>query len=435
MKPTLAFKPNPVSVVKPAFLFRVYVVCSFFYLVLGNTARFLSVGSFNNNLLITEFFLYTATLTLLILHSRLLAKLLTSLGFLFLFIVLSFFLGVLKSGFELVPLLYAIRLILLLSSSFVLGYCLYHLRSQLTTTLGWFSNVYLALAIFGLAIYIAFPNSYELWQFLKTYGVEVNGDPHVRRFISSYFDPNYYGAIASLGVITSLLCYHYRQQLRYLFIALFITLSILLSSSRSGIATFLAVILLILFQVSKHLLSKKNISRRLVLLFPILVAGAIMLAPVYLESILKVWQRTVKLDASAQVRFNSFTIGQELFSSAPIFGLGYNYLALYAEKLRGQVSSVDSSLQGTLINFGLIGTFLLAAYIASFFINLYKKLNQQPPTVQPQIRLTLWYLNSYVIVIVLFTSQFNNILYYQFWLFPVVALYSYFWFIQEKSPR
>jgi O-Antigen ligase len=425
--------PFTAPLIKPTFFPRVYVICAFLYLVIGNVARFLAVGSFTNNLLVTEFFLYAATLAIFLIYPQLLTELLVGWGFFFSFILLSFTLGSWQGGLEAVPLLYALRLILLLSSGFVLGYCLHRLNPNQVSAMKWFSQAYLALAIFGFIIYLAFPNSYELWQFLKNYGIEVNGDPHVRRFISSYFDPNYYGAIAPLGVITSLLYYHYSKSLRYLFIALFVALSILLSSSRSGIATFLAMTLFILFQVIKYLLSKRNLSLRLVTLVPLIFIGLLVLSPIYLEPIFRAWQRIVELDGSAQVRFNSFKLGQELFSTAPIFGLGYNYLVIYAERARG-LSSVDSSVQATLINFGIIGTFFIIAYSVWFLIKLYTRLGQQPLAVQRPLRLMLWYLNSYVAVIFVFTSQFNNILYYQFWLLPVVALYSYCWFAAKSDP-
>jgi O-antigen ligase len=409
------------------FLFFTYL-----YLIAGNIPRLVSLPGLQNNLLLTEFLLYLLTLFTLFLNMRLLAKLFMAMGTVITLIALSFLSGVLREGFDFAPLSYTLRLILLLMTGYVFGYSLHQAHKEdVVKVLKQFSFLYLALALTGFAIYVTFPDSVQLWNVLSTYGIRFNGDPHQRRLLSSYFDPNYYSAIACIGVIASFLAYYYSRQLRYLITGLMIIVSLLLSSSRSGIATLLAVFLLILFQVGKYLLRHHTFSRRLAVLFPLILLGAVSLSPVYIEPVLRAWQRIVELDASAQVRFDSFALGQELFSIAPVFGLGYNYLVIYAERARG-LSSLDSSVQATLINFGILGTSILAFNLSWYFLKCYRALRKHLPSLRTKLHLTLWYLNGYVLISVLFTSQFNNLLYYQFWLIPVVALYAYVWLVAKS---
>jgi O-antigen ligase len=405
-----------------------FILFASFYLVIGNIPRFVSLPGFRDNLLITEFLLYLLTFFVVLLLPKLIARLIISLGGIVSIILLSFVAGALREGFQIVPLSYALRLIFLMVAGYVFGYSLYKVDgNRLVRTLQRFSFIYLALALTGFALYIAFPDSVQLWELLDGYGIRFNGDPHQRRLLSSYFDPNFYSSIACIGVLSSLLAYHYSRRLRYLLISLIIVLSILLSSSRSGIATLFAVLLLALFQVSSHLLKKGTFSRRFGAILPILLVSVVALSPIYIEPINRAVQRIIQPDESAQVRLRSFETGQELFALSPILGLGYNYLAVHAEELRDGLSSVDSSPQATLINFGILGTFLIGLCIGWFFLKLYTQLRSVYEPVRQNYRLVLWYLNGYVLVIVIFSSQFNNVLYYPFWLFPIVALYTYLW--------
>jgi O-antigen ligase len=411
-----------------------FIFFASFYLVIGNIPRFVSLPGFRDNLLITEFLLYLLTFFVVLSQVKLMVRLIMSLGVTASIILLSFVVGMLQEGLQIVPLSYALRLILLITAGYVFGYSLFKVYgSSFVKVLQLFSFLYLLLAFLGFAIYVFFPDSVQLWGLLGRYGIRFNGDPHQRRLLSSYFDPNFYSALACIGVFSSLLAYHYSRQLRYVFVGLIITLSILLSSSRSGIATLFAVLFLVGLRVCIHLINKRTFSRRFSAILPIFLLTLVALSPVYIEPIGRAVERIIQPDESAQVRLRSFEIGQELFAISPIVGLGYNYLAVYAEKLRGGLSSVDSSPQATLINFGIVGSFLLLACIAWFFVKLYNTLRILTEPLQSQWRLILWYLNSYVLVIVIFSSQFNNILYYPFWLFPIIALYTYLWLIAQEG--
>jgi O-Antigen ligase len=419
------------------FLTDTFLLWSFLYVVVGNAARIVPLEGFRDNLLLSEFFLYLFTLINLLLIPRLLSHLIQSFGLLFSLILVSFFFGSFLNGFEITPSLYAIRLILMLSSGFVLGYHLWQRNNNDTNKIHHvYSLVSLTLVLIGLIIYVAFPDSAQLWRTLATYGITFNGDPHERRFVSSYFDPNFYSVIACLGLITSYLAFRFTQKKWYLMITLLILFSIVLSGSRSGIATVFCIAPFIAYQIVKRVLAKRIISLRLFLLAPFVIVGIMALSPSYVDSITRVWQRIVKPDQSAMLRVESFTIGQELLSEQPIFGVGYNYLFIYAKEFRGR-SSVDSSLQATLINFGILGTATILAMLVWFFTRLHQELKKIKGTRgYENLQLSLWFIHIYITVVVIFASQFNNILYYQFWLVPVIALYTYFWFnVKEANLR
>ena len=106
-------------------------------------------------------------------------------------------------------------------------------------------------------------------------------------------------------------------------------------------------------------------------------------SPIYLGALTRTWSRiaAVNSDASAQARFSSFGFGFELFAEQPVFGVGYNYLLDYAQEVRG-LTSLDSSLQVILVNFGAVGTLFIAGLVFWWGVTLWRRLsNMQTDTV------------------------------------------------------
>jgi O-antigen ligase len=135
----------------------------------------------------------------------------------------------------------------------------------------------------------------------------------------------------------------------------------------------------------------------------------------------------VKTDESALVRLASFEDGMSIFESYPFFGIGYNFLSVKMFALRGN-SSVDSSVLATLINFGLVPTIGFCVFlflkVRKFLrkANLFYKLGKIDKAEIFLIRTFL----IYVIICVVFVSQFNNLIYYQYWIFPVIMIAEFF---------
>ncbi len=400
-----------------------FLAFSFLYLVLGNSTRLVPTSPGTDNLPLSEFGLYALTVGCLMFHRKLLLFLLRSLLPFTLFLALSSVYGAMLNGFSMSALFYSVRLVLLVAAGLTAGYYLFSLfRRDLLKVLEYFLVTYLCTALLAFVIYVMFPDSRDLWAFLRGFGVEFFGDPHQRRLVSPYFDPNYYGAIAVFPFTLSVLAYQHAWKTRYLLLAGLFAVSVVLTGSRSGIATLAAVVGVFALSGALHLVTKRRVKRSLLAVIPAALFLFALASPVYLSALTRTWSRiaAVSTDASAQARFSSFELGFSLFAEQPFFGVGYNYLLIYAQRARG-LTSLDSSLQVILVNFGAVGTLFIAALVLAWGVTLWRRLSPEHAFAFRCLR----YFLLYLLVIVVFTSQFNNVLFYQFWLFPVLALATY----------
>ena len=329
--------------------------------------------------------------------------------------------------------MYFLRLSLLIFSAFTFGYSLFYIfGTNFEKMSNFLIKCYLAGFIFGLIIFIVFPDSELFWLFLQQYGIDFKGDPHQYRYISTYLDPNYYSVIACIPFLLSLYLFGKSKRLPYFFISLIFVFSIFLSGSRSGLATWIALVIFIILQSLKSwrfgYLNNSNLLLNFVIFFI-----PIILTPIFVPFIFKVANRIGSMgnDESALARLISFKLGIDIFSENPIMGIGYNYLALITEKVN-EMSSVDSSLLSLLINFGIILSFLLILLLSYFLRRLFYKTHFY--------RLKDKYLDKfffqllfYIVIVTLFSSQFNNLLFYQFWLFPLVSILSFFSFFPKSA--
>ena len=402
-----------------------FLAFAFLYLVLGNALRIIPTSAGSDNFSAGEFGLYGLTVLCLIFHRKLFFFNLRNLWPFALFLASSSLYGVLLNGFSASSLFYSVRLALLVASGLTAGYYLFSIFGRnLLGAINYFLVTYLFVASLALMIYVLFPDSRELWAFLQNFGVEFFGDPHQRRLVSSYFDPNYYGAIAVLPFMLSMLLYQRVWQTRYLILAALFAVSVVLTGSRSGVATLAVVIAAFAFSGVRHLFTKRRVRRVLLIVVPAALLVFALVSPVYLGALTRTWSRiaAVNSDASAQARFSSFGLGFELFAEQPVFGVGYNYLLDYAQEVRG-LTSLDSSLQVILVNFGAVGTLFIAGLTLRWGMTLWR-LSNMGTEGSFAFRCTRYFM-LYLAVIVVFTSQFNNVLFYQFWLFPFLALATY----------
>ncbi len=404
-----------------------FLAFSFLYLVLGNIPRVIPTSPGTDNLSLGEFGLYALTVGCLMFHRKLFVWNLKSLLPFVLFLAVSSVYGAMLNGFSVSALFYSVRLVLLFVSGLTAGYYLFSIfRRDLLNVLNYFLVTYLFVLLLGLVIYVLFPDSRELWAFLRTFGIEFFGDPHQRRFVSPYFDPNYYGAIAVLPFMLSVLAYQRVWKTRYLILAGLFAVSVVLTGSRSGVATLAAVVGIFALSATLHLFTKRRVKRALLVVVPAALFLFTLASPVYLDALTRTWSRiaAVSTDASAQARFNSFDLGFSLFAEQPIFGVGYNYLLIYAQESRG-LTSLDSSLQVILVNFGAVGTLFIASLVLWWGVTLWRRLSASNAANDRFTFRCVRYFLLYLTVIIIFTSQFNNVLFYQYWLFPVLALATY----------
>ncbi len=392
------------------------------YLFLGNFTRLIRTELFDNNLSLSEILLYLICFCAYPYTSKLKSKNF-SLLLLSLSILASNLWGIMLHGFDLKSFIYSIRLIAMIFSATVLGKIAFlRYGNDLISFFHFFLKTYAMTTLLGFLIFFTFISSEGLWVFLKKFHIVFWGDPHIKRFVSPYFDPNFYSAIACIPLLQSLLLRQYTKKNNYYFLSFFFLLSILLSWSRSGIATLAFLSCCILFSFLK--------SSQFFKIYPshfgytIFSLGLLMLLPFFfMDQISFFLDRFLHMnsDDSALGRLFSFQLGWDLFREHPLFGVGYNYLSIFST----QYSSVDSSLLSTLVYFGLIP--FLTAFLLFFFwsynhfhaINAIKKEN---PFLHRSFRLFYCYL----CIIVFFSCHFNNLLYYQFWLIPMISIFSYF---------
>lgn len=407
------------------FLERFILFIIFGYLFAGNLPRIISFSGGVNNLLITEFFVYVL-LFAYALYRGYLIPVLKSLGLIFLFIILSFLYGTVKEGFSIQPLLYLIRVLAIIFSATVAGHLAYRAyNNNLVNFSKFIVKTYFVVVIVSFAIFIIFPDSVTLWSLLGDFGIEFRGDPHKRRLISTYLDPNFYAAIACIPLLFSVFLFKETNKTRYLLMTVLFTVSIILTGSRSGMATLILLIILQNYKIlnPNRLFIVKKRTLFLIVSFAVLI---IALLPLYFDTIIKIFARTANVgdDVSAQARLDSWDFGLTLFFENPLFGLGYNYLTLKANEFN-DLSGLDSSLLSILVNFGLFLTLLFLFKFLVWGYNHYIRIKRTHYFSQNSIDLFSQIL-IFILIVIFFTANFNDLIFYQFWLFPIFMIGSYF---------
>jgi len=364
-------------------LYRIILFTFALFLVLGQFLRLIPLPFFPSNISLAEVLLYTLTLPLFFCRLR-------KSMWLFLAISLSTLYGTLLHGFDPGSILYAGKLCAMIMAGVVVGEIFSENFTQ-DEVIDFFLKIFALILFLGACIFFVFPKAHHFFSVLDRYGVHFLGDPHQRRFISPFFDPNYYAAICCIPLMMTWI--RGKKLLFWLFLA-----SILLTFSRSGIATCLA---LLVFQM-----------RKLPILFVLLLFASCF----YFEDLMIFFERFVELksDPSALARLDTFQTGLKFFWHAPFFGVGYHYLSPLFFLEFGRLAP-DSSMLITLIDFGLIPTLAFIAY--SLFWSIQQFHQKRGP-------LFFW-LFLYTVLCIFFTSQFNNLLYYQYWLIPMIALFTF----------
>lgn len=398
------------------------------YLSIGNLARIFPVPGLSDSVPSTELLVYLSTLIFSVLSGKFFG-LINRYRFYYLLIILSAIYGILlNGGIDTVAFAYVIRLILIIFAASVTGYILsvvsgYDIRYVAKYLL----IIYSIVIVLGFVIFFVFPNSILLWVFLAQYGVIFSGDPHQNRFLSTYLDPNFYSPISIIPILLSLYMYKVSKSWIYFIFLLIAILSLLLSGSRSGIACFVFIYAYLnfsSFNFRKFTIEKSffSINMLIVLALPIIAFFSLDTLTVLFDRI-----AGVKNDGSALGRLASFEDGLSIFEKYPFFGLGYNYLSVKIFALRG-VSSVDSSVLATLINFGVIPTLVFCGYFFLQVRKFLKKVSRFNKTGEID-NASVFIIRAfviYVVICIIFVSQFNNLLYYQYWVFPVIMLSEFF---------
>lgn len=404
-------------------VFFVLLLSSIFILI-GNAGR-LGV-SFN----LVEIFL-VFTLSILIYKDKIdkntFIILITSLST----VIISIFIGLNKFGFQTESLSYGFRLILHILVVYSISLALeeYSKYYSIEKLIKNYINLYLCLCILSFFILVKFPYSTDLWNTLESFGIKlVSPDPHINRMVSTYFDPNFFGNIILLPLIFSLILFIQKKDVRN-FISFSILFScIILTFSRTAILSMFVLILLYL--ITYIFSNYKKISKGLgliILIIPCMFIILLMNEGVT-DRLISRFSSTNLSDGSTMARFNSYQIGNQIFSEHPILGYGYNFSLETQKNLRGNIG-IDSSLQATLINFGFLG-FTILSLVFIFFLTLLFKNIKNITYINKQI--IIGYI-IYLLISVFFLSSFNQLLYYSFWLIPTFSIGIFLYRIKDKN--
>jgi len=396
---------------------------SFFLLFLsfGNFLRLIESSLFPDGWLISEAFLYLLSfmcayfIQIPISHKIWMGRAIVC-------IFCSFLWGYYLWGWDTAAALYALRFsatIVSIYSLFRVSYELFWGRVERFFT--YLSIAYTIALMLGFSLYVFFPESDNLWVFLEQNHVGFYGDPHIGRFVSVYFDPNYYATIG--GFIFLICCYLYAvsHKKRYVLLLCATALSVFLSWSRSGIALFLAICLC----QGGYFIKRAFLSRKRIYIGTVLLVLSFCYLGLYVEEVKVFLDRVIHFleDDSALYRWETFQFGLDILQEHPYLGVGINFLHPHTVETIG-LNSLDSSLLSLIVQIGIIPFIALVFYgiYSTFSLFAYKKTWEGQETKAPHFFSLFW---IYGLGVILFASQFNNLLFYPFWIFPfgVTALF------------
>ncbi len=403
---------NLYSTLRAFFLYGILGVFAL-YIACGNLFRWIEAPFLSDNVVLSELLLYPFALCSL-LFLRIDKKTYLKLAIFGLCLSASWIYGSLLQGYDLIALSYALRLFGIVLSAFVIAKAWeWFFASDIRKLFQWLCTLYGFSAVLGFILFFFFSSSEALWLFLQDYRILFRGDPHEGRFVSVYFDPNYYACIVGIPLTLSLALLRQGEK-RYFWIASFFFLSALLTWSRSGIfllCTF-GVFFFAKAYFPRHLLRPRHLLWSLALLL-ILIGALLYSKEEWLFFLSRLFH--IQEDISAISRLETFRFGLNLFYESPLFGLGCNFLYLLAKETFG-LSSIDSSLLALLIQFGAIPSFVFAVYAFFELRKLFYK------THDSLLNTWLPLFRFYGAGVVFFCSFFNNILLYPFWLLPFLSL-------------
>lgn len=189
-------------------------------------------------------------------------------------------------------------------------------------------------------------------------------DEHLFRLVGTFLDPTYLGLIVVLGLIISITRFIEFKSRVYLFLVMFLLVSLAFTYSRASyLAFFVGVIFIGIY--------KKKI--RTIAFSVLILLGLVLLLPTTANHVLSFTR-----SFSAIARIENYKTTFQIFSKSPVFGVGYDNLCLAYQKYIGvqsfsshACSGSDSSLLFILATTGTIGliVFVFSAIKVSGFLS------------------------------------------------------------------
>lgn len=397
------------------------------FLVMGNVPRIIDVPVMSDGINLGEVILFGVIIAASFFLKEFWRRYFSVLVFVSFIFCFSLIIGLIKFGPDWISIFYNIRQQVILFVSLVGGYSLYkYYGEDYHLALSFFLRIYVFVGILALIIFILFPNSEDLWAVLDQHGIVIHGDPHRNRMLGTYFDPNYFSVIITLPAIFAFTMYADQRKFIYGVLFLFFCSMIVLSESRSGAATGAMVLMMWFIELLLRLLSGRTVSVKNIRMLGVLATLGIFLAIVLASSVGSLSKRiadTGSDDESSMNRLRSLQIGHEMFMTQPLLGYGYNF-AVWELLEKKKNTGLDSSVQMILIDFGVLLSSIIGATFVYWIVKCGRRIRIRFGSSSGKNRLWKFYI-SYVLIVILFASLFNNILFYPFWEIPVIVLGVY----------
>lgn len=215
------------------------------------------------------------------------------------------------------------------------------------------------------------------------------------------------------------------------FLFLFFSTAIFLTVSRSGCAGLILGIVLVCFLMFSFL----SFVRKRVMILSLVIIGGLMVAGLcssFFPGTSRLLMRFDRIgeDESALARLDSANIGWQLIGEKPILGHGFNaFLHRTADHGRGNLM-LDSSIQHMMVSFGIPLTsmfILVVLFILLFFLKESNKLQKKQPLRNTFLAPVVIAYVSNIFVVIIFVSQFNQVILLTWWLVPNLSFGVYLW--------
>ena len=182
-------------------------------------------------------------------------------------------------------------------------------------------------------------------------------DMHLFRLVGTFLDPTFLGLIIVFGLLISIIRLLETTKKKYLVVILFLLVSLAFTYSRASyLALFAGLVVIALY---------KNILKKVVI-FTVILTPLLLLLPTSRNHSIELF-RTF----SAVAKIGNYKNTLQIFSTSPVFGVGYNNLCIAYQKYIGvqgfnshACSGSDSSLLFVITTTGISGFMAFVFFIS-----------------------------------------------------------------------
>jgi hypothetical protein len=408
---------------KRSMVWSMYLLIVGAFLILGNAPRILPIVVTFGSINVGEIALYMAALAVFLFAKRsvwisnvCLALVVASL--------LSLFVGLAKWGGDETAIMYNLRFVMQIVAGGMAGSALAaRYRDDAEKVMTLYVNLYAIVSIFALILFFIFPDSSALWTRLSEVGVEFPGDPHEGRLVSFYFDPNLFGTIIVFPIFVGFFLFLRAQKIKVLFYISIFFIALLFTVSRSGLSLFLLMSGCLFLIWGVKTLYTLKVNRGLNLIFYVVSLITFISVAFFGSFIDFILDRFMGLsgDGSAYSRWDSFQIGLRLLATEPVLGYGYNFSLKSVQDL-GRIG-LDSSLQSVAVNYGMLIFTLMVMFLFCWWFLISRRLKRAGTN--PDLQALWRFVILYCALSLIWAGNFNQILFFPFWIVPMVTLISY----------